>query len=298
MVEHATETPSRWPSIHAAAGWENESEPVAGEARSAGARGTWSARWRAAAVVERTATCRNPIHAAIARAKRWRSGMRRTARRRRLRSIRRKSPASTGTSTWAIRRSVRVERRGREAASGEVSPGGGGARRRRSRSPRASVRSARGSSSGGSCRSASMITTASPSACSRPAVIAIWWPKLREQPHAPHARSRAASSPTRRAVGRCSRRRRRGIRTEPAPGGQHPTRRSYTAGRFSSSLRNGQTTTTVGGAASASATRASPSAPSRRSSSRPSMSRGGTGRPADGTRERAPRRRGSRGGCT
>src|SRR5437764_901655 len=37
-----------------------------------------------------------------------------------------------------------------------------------------------GITSGGSCRSASIITTASPRAWSRPAVIAVWWPKLRD----------------------------------------------------------------------------------------------------------------------
>src|SRR5690606_17852700 len=48
-----------------------------------------------------------------------------------------------------------------------------------------------GAPPGGSCRSPSMTTTAFPRACSRPAVIAIWWPKLRDSRS---ARKRASSS--------------------------------------------------------------------------------------------------------
>ena len=49
-------------------------------------------------------------------------------------------------------------------------------------------------SSGGSWRSASIITTASPAACSRPAVSAVWWPKFRDSVTTRMRLSAAASS--------------------------------------------------------------------------------------------------------
>jgi hypothetical protein len=52
--------------------------------------------------------------------------------------------------------------------------------------------------SGGSCRSESITTAASPSACASPALIEIWWPKLREKDSTRTRRSDAAS-PRRRS---------------------------------------------------------------------------------------------------
>src|SRR4051794_10874510 len=49
-------------------------------------------------------------------------------------------------------------------------------------------------SSGGSCRSASIIATASPRAWSRPAVSATWWPKFRERRITRTRGSRSASA--------------------------------------------------------------------------------------------------------
>jgi hypothetical protein len=50
--------------------------------------------------------------------------------------------------------------------------------------------------SGGSCRSASIITTASPVAWSRPAAMAAWWPKLRDSRSSFTRRSAVASEAT------------------------------------------------------------------------------------------------------
>ena len=75
-----------------------------------------------------------------------------------------------------------------------------GARRRRCPPRRASARASSRITSGGSWRSASIITVASPRARSRPAVIAAWWPKLRERVTTRTRSSAAAISRSSRGV--------------------------------------------------------------------------------------------------
>ena len=82
--------------------------------------------------------------------------------------------------------------RDRERVASATRPRGRRVSHRRRRSLRASCATSCGITSGGSWRSASISTTASPRAASSPAVSATWWPKLRESFSSRSRGSRAA----------------------------------------------------------------------------------------------------------
>ena len=122
-----------------------------------------------------TATCRNPTQARSPRRKGDRSGIREAPRPRGGRgekSLRRRAARD-------LRGPASSDRRRCRPPVLRIPPSASFVRRRRrhgplSSGPRVSI------NSGGSWRSASMRTTASPFAASRPARSAAWWPKFRK----------------------------------------------------------------------------------------------------------------------